>query len=74
MISKTDELCEGDLATRLVVWLLVSLMVISFVFGVLMYLPAEHRAQKLQQMEQKYQSQHQPSIREQIAQAGLAIQ
>lgn len=60
---------EGDRATRLVVWLLVSLMVISFVFGVLMYLPAEHRAQKLQQMEQKYQSQHQPSITERIARA-----
>ncbi|SVB89879.1 uncharacterized protein METZ01_LOCUS242733 [marine metagenome] len=44
-------------------------MVISFVFGVLMYLPAEHRAQKLQQMEQKYQSQHQPSITERIARA-----
>ena len=60
---------EGDRATRLVVWLLVSLMVISFVFGVLMYLPAEHRAQKLQQMEQKYQSQYQPSITERIARA-----
>lgn len=60
---------EGDRATRLVVWLLVSLMVISFVFGVLMYLPAEHRAQKLQQMEQKYQSQHQPSITERIVRA-----
>jgi len=67
--NKTDELCEGDLATRLVVWLLVSLMVISFVFGVLMYLPAEHRAQKLQQMEQKYQSQHHPAITEQVTQA-----
>ena len=60
---------EGDRATRLVVWLLVSLMVISFAFGVLMYLPAEHRAQKLQQMEQKYQSQHQPSITERIVRA-----
>ncbi|HIG29547.1 MAG TPA: hypothetical protein EYQ50_17825 [Verrucomicrobiales bacterium] len=66
---ETDVLREGDRATRLVVWLLVSLMVISFVFGVLMYLPAEHRAQKLQQMEQKYQSQHQPSITERIARA-----
>ncbi|MDP6411853.1 MAG: hypothetical protein QF352_04605 [Arenicellales bacterium] len=69
MISKTDVVCEDDRATRLVVWLLVSLMVISFVFGVLMYLPAEHRAQKLQQMEQKYQSQYQPSIKERIARA-----
>jgi len=66
---ETDVLREGDRATRLVVWLLVSLMVISFVFGVLMYLPAEHRAQKLQQMEQKYQSQYQPSITERIARA-----
>lgn len=66
---ETDVLREGDRATRLVVWLLVSLMVISFVFGVLMYLPAEHRAQKLQQMEQKYQSQHQPSITERIVRA-----
>ena len=36
---------------------LAGLILLSFAFGVVMFLPAEHRAQKLEQMKQKYQAQ-----------------
>jgi len=42
--------------TRRVAWLLAGLILLSFAFGVAMFLPAEHRAQKLEQMKQKYQA------------------
>ena len=45
-------------STRRVAWLLAGLILLSFTFGVVMFLPAEHRAQKLEQMTQKYQAQH----------------
>ncbi|MBT4520532.1 MAG: hypothetical protein HOC23_11045 [Halieaceae bacterium] len=40
--------------TRRVAWLLTGLMLFSFTFGIFMFLPAEHRAWKLQEMEYKY--------------------
>ena len=48
---------RSDKSTRRVAWLLASLILLSFAFGVAMFLPAEHRAQKLEQMKQKYQAQ-----------------
>lgn len=41
-------------SSRRVAWLLAGLILLSFAFGVAMFLPAEHRAQKLEQMKQKY--------------------
>lgn len=41
---------------RRVAWLLAGLILLSFTFGVAMFLPAEHRAQKLEQMKQQYQA------------------
>jgi hypothetical protein len=43
-------------SSRRVAWLLAGLILVSFAFGVAMFLPAEHRAQKLEQMQQKYQA------------------
>ena len=43
-------------SSRRVGWLLAGLILLSFAFGVAMFLPAEHRAQKLEQMKQKYQA------------------
>jgi hypothetical protein len=43
-------------SSRRVAWLLAGLILLSFAFGVAMFLPAEHRAQKLEQMQQKYQA------------------
>ncbi|MDP7618599.1 MAG: hypothetical protein QF661_13650 [Arenicellales bacterium] len=55
MADKIDVLSCGKQSNRRIVWLLVGLMLLSFVFGIAMFLPAEHRAQKIQQMEQRYQ-------------------
>ena len=46
-------------SSRRVAWLLAGLILLSFAFGVVMFLPAEHRAQKLEQMQQKYQAKQQ---------------
>jgi len=43
-------------SSRRVAWLLAGLILLSFAFGVAMFLPAEHRAQKLEHMKQKYQA------------------
>ena len=43
-------------SSRRVAWLLAGLILLSFAFGVAMFLPAENRAQKLEQMQQKYQA------------------
>ena len=43
-------------SSRRVAWLLAGLILLSFAFGVAMFLPAEHRAQKLEQIKQKYQA------------------
>ena len=49
-------------SSRRVAWLLAGLILLSFAFGVVMFLPAEHRAQKLEQMQQQYQAkQHRTS-------------
>ncbi|MBI2320223.1 MAG: hypothetical protein HYU75_25285 [Betaproteobacteria bacterium] len=48
-------------SSRRVAWLLAGLILLSFAFGVAMFLPAEHRAQKLEQMQQKYQAKRMPS-------------
>ena len=47
---------RSDKSTRQIAWLLAGLILLSFAFGVAMFLPAEHRAQKLEQMKQKYQA------------------
>ena len=46
---------SGKSSTR-VAWLLAGLILLSFAFGAAMFLPAEHRAQKLEEMQQKYQA------------------
>ena len=43
-------------STGRVAWLLAGLILLSFAFGVVMFLPAEHRVQKLEQMKHKYQA------------------
>ena len=43
-------------SSRRVAWLLAGLILLSFTFGVAMFLPAEHRVQKLEQMKQQYQA------------------
>lgn len=47
---------RSDKSSRRVAWLLAGLILLSFAFGVAMFLPAEHRAQKLEQIKQKYQA------------------
>ena len=47
---------RSDKSTRRVAWLLAGLILLSFTFGVAMFLPAEHRAQKLEQIKQQYQA------------------
>ncbi len=47
---------RSDKSTRRIAWLLAGLILLSFTFGVAMFLPAEHRAQKLEQMRQEYQA------------------
>jgi hypothetical protein len=38
-----------------VVWLLIGVILLSFAFGVVMFLPAEHRAQKWAEIKKEYQ-------------------
>ncbi len=45
-----------DKATRRVVWILASMMAVSFIFGISYFLPEEHRAWKLEEMMVKYQA------------------
>ena len=52
---------RSDKSSRRVAWLLAGLILLSFTFGVAMFLPAEHRAQKLEQMKQKYEAKRMPS-------------
>ncbi len=47
---------QSDGATRRIVWLLSAIILLSFLVGVMMFLPAEHRAEKLQQIEKKHQA------------------
>ncbi len=39
-----------------VAWILGGVVLVSFAFGVLMFLPAEHRAKKIQETVKKYQA------------------
>jgi len=57
-MSEPDEvgMTQADKFSRHIVWLLAGLILLSFVFGVVMFLPAEHRAQKLQEVQQKFQA------------------
>ena len=45
-----------DKTTRRVIWLLAAVMACSFGFGIVMFVPDEHRAQKLAEMTLKYQA------------------
>ncbi len=47
---------QTDKATRRLSWLLTGVMLFSFCFGILMFLPAENRAYKLDEMTMKYQA------------------
>jgi len=47
---------RSDKSTRRVAWLLAGVILLSFAFGVAMFVPTEHRAQKLEEMQQKYQA------------------
>ena len=49
-----------DASCRRVAWVLAGLILLSFALGMIMYLPAEQRAQKFEQMKQKYEAK-QPS-------------
>ena len=49
----------SDKSSRRIAWLLAGLILLSFAFGVAMFLPAEHRVQKLEQMKQQYQAKQQ---------------
>jgi hypothetical protein len=40
-------------------WILAGVILLSFAFGVMMYLPPEHRAQKLEEIKQKYDAKQQ---------------
>jgi len=51
----SDQDISRDPGTRKVVWVMASVMALSFVFGVGMFLPAEHRADKLSEMSYRYQ-------------------
>lgn len=55
-MRSTDAPNRSDRATRLIVWLLAGMMVFSFGVGVAMFVPAEHRAQKLDEMMAKYKA------------------
>jgi len=52
----SDQPEKLDPTTRRVVWLLVAAMSLSFLFGIAMFIPAEHRADKLDDMMTRYQA------------------
>ncbi|MDP6377409.1 MAG: hypothetical protein QF921_03455 [Pseudomonadales bacterium] len=45
-----------DQTTRRVVWWMAVTMLLSFSFGVAMFIPEEHRVQKLEETMAKYQA------------------
>ena len=51
-----------DASLRRIAWVLAGVMLLSFGFGVLIFLPAEHRAQKIEQMKQKYEARQQSRL------------
>ena len=50
----------GDTSSRRLIWFLVGIMLLSFTFGIAMFLPAEHRAYKLVETMAKYQARRPP--------------
>jgi hypothetical protein len=46
---------KADGETKRVVWILAGIMLLSFAFGTGMFIPDEHRAEKLEEMMQRYQ-------------------
>ena len=46
---------KADGETKRVVWILAGIMMLSFIFGIGMFIPAEHRTEKLDEMMQRYQ-------------------
>jgi hypothetical protein len=47
---------DTDKATRRIAWWLAGLILLSFAFGVAMFLPPEHRAQKFEEIRKKYEA------------------
>ncbi|MBI3393830.1 MAG: hypothetical protein HY039_11710 [Nitrospirae bacterium] len=47
---------QTDKSTNRIAWILGGVALLSFAFGVFMFLPAEHRARKIQEMDKKYQA------------------
>ena len=47
---------QVDRTSRRIVWVLALMMLLSFGFGVFMFIPEEHRAQKLDEMMYKYKA------------------
>lgn len=45
-----------DSSTRRVLWILIGAMLLSFVFGIAMFVPEENRAYTLEQTMAKYQA------------------
>lgn len=45
---------ETNRNNKQVAWMISGMMLCSFIFGVMMFIPAEHRAQKIEEMEYKY--------------------
>ena len=54
MATRSGSLSEGDAGANRLVWVMVVAMLISFSFGVAMFLPEDHRAQKLEETMAKY--------------------
>ncbi len=54
--SSVSHATGNDRTVRRLVWVMVIGMLLSFTFGVAMFLPEEHRAQKLEETMAKYQA------------------
>ncbi len=52
-----------DASLRRIAWVLAGLILLFFAFGMIMYLPAEQRAQKFEQMKQKYEAKQQSRLK-----------
>jgi hypothetical protein len=59
---RLEQVNGPDKPSRRIAWLLTGLILLSFAFGVAMFLPAEHRAQKLEEMQKKYQAKQQRAL------------
>jgi protein SCO1/2 len=54
--SAVQSMVEAGPSTVRIAGLMVVVILASFAFGVAMFLPAEHRAEKLQELQQRYQA------------------